>query len=118
MHQMDPARWTNILQLDREYAAGQATLSARPLEAYIEVAARCNLRCQMCPIIVDPRYQSGSGFPALLSEEMFDRLAPVFPTLKRGTGSTAGSAASTAAPGWARRSSPWTTSGSGATTSS
>ncbi len=30
MHQMDPARWTNILQLDREYAAGQATLSARP----------------------------------------------------------------------------------------
>ena len=80
---MDPARWANILQLDREYAAGQAMLSARPLEAYIEVAARCNLRCQMCPIIVDPRYQSGSGFPALLSEEMFDRLAPVFPTLKR-----------------------------------
>ncbi|HEX7184451.1 MAG TPA: radical SAM protein [Thermoanaerobaculia bacterium] len=80
---MDANRWSNILRLDRDYAAGKDRLSARPLEAYIEVAARCNLRCQMCPITVDPRYDPGVGLPGLLSREMFDRLEPIFPTLNR-----------------------------------
>jgi len=80
---MDANRWSNILRLEQGYAAGQAQLAAGPLEAYIEVAARCNLRCEMCPIIVDPRYQPGSGRAGLLAPELFERLAPVFPTLTR-----------------------------------
>lgn len=80
---MDANRWSNILRLEQGYAAGQAQLAAGPLEAYIEVAARCNLRCEMCPIIVDPRYQPGSGRAGLLAPELFERLAPVFSTLTR-----------------------------------
>lgn len=80
---MDATRWSNILRLDREFGAGEATLTAGPLEAYVEVAARCNLRCQMCPITVDPRYDPGSGRPGLFAPELFDRLAPFFPTLQR-----------------------------------
>lgn len=80
---MDRSRWENVLTLDREYGTGRDRLAGRPLEAYIEVAARCNLRCPMCPITVDPRYQPGSGLPGLLAPEIFDRLAPLFPTLNR-----------------------------------
>jgi MoaA/NifB/PqqE/SkfB family radical SAM enzyme len=80
---MNANRWSNILRLEKEYAAGQARIAAGPLEAYIEVAARCNLRCEMCPIIVDPRYQPASGRPGLLAPELFERLAPIFPTLQR-----------------------------------
>jgi len=80
---MDANRWSNILRLEQGYAAGLARVAARPLEAYIEVAARCNLRCEMCPIIVDPRYQPASGRPGLLAAEVFDRLEPVFSTLTR-----------------------------------
>jgi MoaA/NifB/PqqE/SkfB family radical SAM enzyme len=80
---MDANRWSNILRLEQGYAGGQAQLAAGPLEAYIEVAARCNLRCEMCPIIVDPRYQPGSGRPGFLAPELFDRLESVFPTLTR-----------------------------------
>jgi MoaA/NifB/PqqE/SkfB family radical SAM enzyme len=83
MEGMDAVRWSNILRLEQGYAAGQARIAARPLEAYIEVAARCNLRCAMCPIIVDPRYQPAAGRPGLLAPELFDRLEPVFPTLRR-----------------------------------
>lgn len=83
-HGMDAARWANVLQLDRDYGASRVELTGRPLEAYVEVAARCNLRCRMCPIIVDPRYQPGPGSqPGLMADEVFDALAPVFPTLKR-----------------------------------
>ncbi len=80
---MDANRWSNILRLEQGYAAGLARVAARPLEAYVEVAARCNLRCEMCPIIVDPRYQPASGRPGLLAMEVFDRLEPVFSTLTR-----------------------------------
>lgn len=80
---MDANRWSNILRLEQGYAAGLARVAARPLEAYVEVAARCNLRCEMCPIIVDPRYQPASGRPGLLAAEVFDRLEPVFSTLTR-----------------------------------
>ncbi len=79
----DPVRWSNILRLDREFGAGEVALTAGPLEAYVEVAARCNLRCQMCPITVDPRYDPGSGRPGLFAPDLFDRLAPFFPTLQR-----------------------------------
>ena len=81
--QLDPVRWSNILRLDREFGAGEVALTAGPLEAYVEVSARCNLRCQMCPITVDPRYDPGSGRPGLFSSELFDRLEPFFPTLQR-----------------------------------
>lgn len=80
---MDTARWSNILRLDREFGEGKVTLTAGPLEAYVEVAARCNLRCVMCPITVDPRYEPGSGRPGLFSSALFDRLEPFFPTLQR-----------------------------------
>ncbi|HEX3530265.1 MAG TPA: radical SAM protein [Thermoanaerobaculia bacterium] len=80
---MDANRWSNVLRLEQGYAAGLARVAARPLEAYVEVAARCNLRCEMCPIIVDPRYQPASGRPGLLAMEVFDRLEPVFSTLTR-----------------------------------
>ncbi len=80
---LDAARWSNIAALDRDYAAGRGRLAAGPLEAYIEVAARCNLRCQMCPITVDPRYDPHSGRPPLLTREIFDRLEPLIPTLQR-----------------------------------
>lgn len=62
---------------------GVAKTPGRPFEAYVEVAARCNLKCPMCPITVDPRYQPGSGRPALLTQALFDRLEPLFPTLSR-----------------------------------
>jgi MoaA/NifB/PqqE/SkfB family radical SAM enzyme len=80
---LDPARWSSILALDHAYAAGAVRLAAGPLEAYVEVSARCNLRCRMCPITVDPRYDPHSGNPPLLSRELFARLAPVLPTLQR-----------------------------------
>src|SRR5882724_855706 len=80
---MDGGRLSNLVTLERAYTAGEARPAARPLEAYIEVAARCNLRCQMCPITVDPRYAAGSGLPALLTPERFERLAPLFSTLQR-----------------------------------
>jgi MoaA/NifB/PqqE/SkfB family radical SAM enzyme len=80
---MDAPRWGNVLQLDREYGAAKVELTGRPLEAYVEVAARCNLRCRMCPIIVDPRYQPGSGYPGLMADYVFESLVPIFPTLKR-----------------------------------
>jgi MoaA/NifB/PqqE/SkfB family radical SAM enzyme len=80
---LDAARWSSIVALDRDYAAGRARLAGGPIEAYIEVAARCNLRCQMCPITVDPRYDPHSGNPPLLERELFARLEPLIPTLQR-----------------------------------
>lgn len=80
---MDAARWSNVVTLDGDYAAGRGRLSAGPLEAYVEVSARCNLRCRMCPITVDPRYDPHSGTPPLLAADVFDRLEPLIPTLQR-----------------------------------
>ena len=80
---MDARRWSNILSVERAFRAGESRPGGGPREAYIEVAARCNLRCIMCPITVDPRYQPGSGWPGLLEPEHFDRLEPVFSTLQR-----------------------------------
>lgn|GEM_PF-1449707 len=80
---MDAQRWSNILSVERAFRAGSPHPGGGPREAYIEVAARCNLRCIMCPITVDPRYQPGSGWPGLLEPEHFERLEPVFATLHR-----------------------------------
>lgn len=80
---MAAARWSNVAALDADYAAGRARLSATPLEAYVEVSARCNLRCRMCPITVDPRYDPHSGTPPLLAGDVFERLEPLIPTLQR-----------------------------------
>lgn len=80
---MDTRRWTNILSVERAFRSGDTHPGGGPREAYIEVAARCNLRCIMCPITVDPRYQPGSGRPGLLEPEHFERLEPVFSTLHR-----------------------------------
>ena len=79
----DALRLSNTLRVQRAYRTGQWESGAGPLIAYIEVAARCNLRCPMCPITVDWRYAPGSGLPALLSAALFDRLSGVFPTLRR-----------------------------------
>ncbi len=81
--ELGPHRWSNVLDLDGEFGRGDVALAGRPLEAYIEVAARCNLRCPMCPITVDPRYAPGAGLPPLLSPQNFERLVPFFPTLYR-----------------------------------
>ncbi len=80
---MDERRWGDLAAQQRAYSAGETRLDAGPHEAYIEVAARCNLRCKMCPITVDPRYQPGSGLPGLFTPELFERLAPAFPGLLR-----------------------------------
>lgn len=80
---MDVARWSSLVALDAAYRDGATHLPAGPLELYVEVAARCNLRCRMCPITVDPRYQPQSGGPGLFPEELFERLEPLLPTLRR-----------------------------------
>ena len=80
---MDLPRLSNILALDTEYGRVAVRPSGRPLEAYVEVSARCNLRCPMCAITADPRYAPTSKRPALLTPELFDRLEPFFSTLVR-----------------------------------
>jgi MoaA/NifB/PqqE/SkfB family radical SAM enzyme len=80
---LDATRWASILALDRDFGAGRTGLAGGPLEAYIEVSARCNLACQMCPIIVDPRYDPRSGNPPLLRRELFARLEPLIPRWQR-----------------------------------
>lgn len=76
-------RLANLVRLQRAYAVEEPTVGGRPLEAYVEVAARCNLSCVMCPITVDPRYAPGSGTSSLLSEEVFRAVESIAPSLKR-----------------------------------
>src|SRR5262249_11575215 len=80
---MDAGRLENVLRLSRAFEKGESRLPAGPVEAYIEVAARCNLRCPMCPIVVDPRHAPGSGQPALLAPDLFERLRPAVRNLQR-----------------------------------
>ncbi len=80
---MDLSRCSSLVALDAAYRRGASRLPAGPLEVYVEVAARCNLRCQMCPITVDPRYQEGSGGPGLLAGELFARLEALDPAPPR-----------------------------------
>jgi len=80
---VDLPRLSNILKLDAEYARAATRPSGLPLEAMVEVSARCNLRCPMCAITADPRYAPTSKRPALLTPALFDRLEPFFSTLVR-----------------------------------
>lgn len=80
---MDSNRWSNVTRLRRDYEKGAERLSGLPLEAFIEVSARCNLRCPMCAIGFDDRYQVKQGRPDMLSPELFAELRPLFPTLLR-----------------------------------
>lgn len=80
---MDARRWSNLVAMQRSYSQGETRPRAGPREAFIEVAARCNLRCVMCPITVDPRYAPGNGRASLLAPELFERILTVAPTLQR-----------------------------------
>ncbi len=79
---MDSQRWSNVCSLRDSYASAGPSVRGGPLEAFLELSARCNLRCKMCAIAYDTRYQ-GNGRPAFLTPDLFDRLRPIFPTLLR-----------------------------------
>lgn len=80
---MDRARWLNVVESRRRYEEGVREAAPGPLEAFFEVAARCNLHCRMCAINYDTRYLPGSRRPPFLTPELFSRLEPIFPTLLR-----------------------------------
>ncbi len=80
---MDRRRWANVRAARGDYLEGRSLAEGLPLEAFIEVSARCNLRCRMCPIGHDTRYRASSGRPAVLGPDLFARLRPLFPTLQR-----------------------------------
>ncbi len=80
---MDSQRWINVGRVRNSYALRGGQVQGGPLEAFIEVSARCNLRCQMCAISFDTRYRSSSGRPAFFQPALFRRLRPIFPTLLR-----------------------------------
>ncbi len=80
---MNPARRTNVKAARNAHLEAALRTSAYPIEAFLEVAARCNLRCQMCAISYDTRYQPQTGGPPYLQPELFARLRPMFPSLVR-----------------------------------
>lgn len=80
---MDDRRWRSIRRCREAYLGGSTAVDGYPQEAYLEIAARCNLRCVMCPLTYDPTHQPGGGRPALFTPELFARLRPLFPTLVR-----------------------------------
>jgi radical SAM protein with 4Fe4S-binding SPASM domain len=80
---MDSLRWANVMAARKSYEAGASRASEGPLEAFFEVAARCNLHCQMCAINYDSRYLPGSKRPPYLTPDLFQRLEPIFPSLNR-----------------------------------
>ena len=45
---MDVQRWTNTCRTRSSYSARELHVDGGPLEAFLEISARCNLRCQMC----------------------------------------------------------------------
>ena len=81
---MNQARWDNVTAARLAYAAGSVRPGGAPLQAYLEVSARCNLRCTMCAINYDSRYKPAAGRPPFFEPELFDRLRPIFPKLLRG----------------------------------
>src|SRR5438270_13453907 len=80
---MNERRWSNIASAREAYEQGGEAVDARPIEAFFEVAARCNLHCQMCAINYDSRYQPRSGRPPFFEPDLFARLRPLFPSLLR-----------------------------------
>src|SRR6266571_2578609 len=65
---MNQQRWSNVASARDEYEHG---------------AERANLRCQMCAINYDSRYQPHSGRPPYFEPDLFVRLRPIFPSLVR-----------------------------------
>jgi MoaA/NifB/PqqE/SkfB family radical SAM enzyme len=80
---MDARRWSNISSARDHYQRGDGLASGYPIEAFFEVAARCNLHCQMCAINYDSRYRPRSGRPPFFEPDLFARLRPIFPSLVR-----------------------------------
>lgn len=80
---MDRTRWANLTAARLAHERKGTAAGTGPLEAFIEVSARCNLRCRMCAITRDTRYDPAAGRPALFSPELFERLVPAFSTLLR-----------------------------------
>ena len=80
---MDQRRWSNISSARHAYDRAAEAVDCGPIEAFFEVAARCNLRCQMCAINYDARYQPRSGRPPFFEPDLFARLRPIFPSLLR-----------------------------------
>jgi MoaA/NifB/PqqE/SkfB family radical SAM enzyme len=81
---MDSPRWLNISRARDAYLTKSVDTRAYPVEAFFEVASRCNLRCQMCAINFDTRYRGRGERPPFFSPDLFARLRPIFPTLHRG----------------------------------
>ena len=80
---MNERRWLNIDSARRSYDAASDLAGDWPLEAFFEVSARCNIRCEMCAINYDSRYQPHSGRPPYFEPDLFARLRPIFPSLVR-----------------------------------
>ena len=80
---MDEMRWANVERARLAYRTDLDAIDSGPLEAFFEIAARCNLRCRMCAIRHDSRYRPGNSRPALFEPELFERLEPTFATLLR-----------------------------------
>jgi MoaA/NifB/PqqE/SkfB family radical SAM enzyme len=81
---MNEQRWSNVAAARQEYESGSQRAGDWPIEAFFEVAARCNLHCQMCAINYDSRYRPSSGRPPFFEPDLFARLRPLFPSLLRG----------------------------------
>ena len=80
---MDDRRWSNISANRNSYERADPVAGDAPIEAFFEVAARCNLHCQMCAINFDSRYKPRSGRPPFFEPDLFSRLRPIFPSLHR-----------------------------------
>lgn len=80
---MNSTRLANVKAARNSHRRAEFRTSDYPIEAFVEVAARCNLRCQMCAINYDARYQPHGGGSAYLEPELFARLRPMFPSLVR-----------------------------------
>ncbi|HEY6893844.1 MAG TPA: radical SAM protein [Rhodanobacteraceae bacterium] len=80
---MNEVRWSNITAARLAYEAGEEIAARAPVEAFFEVAARCNLHCQMCAINYDSRYKPRSGRPPFFEPDLFARMRPIFPSLLR-----------------------------------
>lgn len=80
---MNSERWSNVTRARLAYASGDTRSGGSPLEAFFEISARCNLRCQMCAINYDQRYKPRAARPPFFEPELFATLRPIFPKLLR-----------------------------------
>jgi MoaA/NifB/PqqE/SkfB family radical SAM enzyme len=80
---MDEIRWNSINRARQSYTNGNTWANGRPLEAFFEISARCNLRCQMCAINYDGRYKLAAHRRSFFEPDLFAKLRPIFPTLYR-----------------------------------